>query len=102
MVKQFMMTVVAIMATMSIQAQTDIDLDNEAMYFEIDDMPNAVEWLPAPPDTASTQFVYDITQYIWGKQQRVNADRAQQAVDNAVEEIPEMLEQFSVPFGMEL
>jgi len=85
-----------------IQAQTDIDLDNEAMYFEIDDMPNAVEWLPAPPDTASTQFVYDITQYIWGKQQRVNADRAQQAIDNAVEEIPEMLEQFSVPFGMEL
>ena len=97
-----MMTDVAIMATMSIQAQTDIDLDNEAMYFEIDDMPNAVEWLPAPPDTASTQFVYDITQYIWGKQQRVNTDRAQQAIDNAVEEIPEMLEQFSVPFGMEL
>ncbi len=102
MVKQFMMTVAAIMATMSIQAQTDIDLDNEAMYFEIDDMPNAVVWLPAPPDTASTQFVYDITQYIWGKQQRVDADRAQQAIDNAVEEIPEMLEQFSVPFGMEL
>lgn len=102
MIKKFMMTVAAIMATMSIQAQTDIDLDNEAMYFEIDDMPNAVEWLPAPPDTASTQFVYDITQYIWGKQQRIDADRAQQAINNAVEEIPEMLEQFSVPFGMEL
>jgi len=97
-----MMAVAAIMATMSIQAQTDIDLDNEAMYFEIDDLPNAVEWLPAPPDTASTQFVYDITQYMWGKQQRIDADRAQQAIDNAVEEIPEMLEQFSVPFGMEL
>ena len=35
MAKQFMMIVAAIMATMSIQAQTDIDLDNEAMYFEI-------------------------------------------------------------------
>ena len=72
------------------------------MYFEIDDMPNAVVWLPAPPDTTSTQFVYDITQYMWGKTQRLNTERANQAIDNAVEEIPEMLEQFSVPFGMEL
>ena len=102
MTKNFMMTVAAILATMSVQAQTDIDLDNEAMYFDIDDLPNAVVWLPAPPDTTSTQFVYDITQYMWGKQQRLNEERAQQAIDNAVEDIPEMLEQFSVPFGMEL
>ena len=100
--KRLMMTVAAIMATMSILAQTDIPLDDEAMYFDIDDMPNAVVWLPAPPDTTSTQFVYDITQYLWGKQQRLNEERALQAIDNAVEEIPEMLEQFSVPFGMEL
>jgi acid phosphatase (class A) len=100
--KQLMMIVAAIMATMSTLAQTDVPLDNEAMYFDIDDMPNAVVWLPAPPDTTSTQFVYDITQYLWGKQQRLNQERAQQAIENAVEEIPEMLEQFSVPFGMEL
>lgn len=97
-----MITVAAILATMSVQAQTDIDLDDEAMYFDIDDLPNAVVWLPAPPDTASTQFVYDITQYMWGKEQRLNKERAQQAIDNAVEDISEMLEQFSVPFGMEL
>lgn len=102
MVKQFMMTVAAIMATMSIQAQTDFALDNEAMYFDIDDLPNAVVWLPAPPDTTSTRFVYDITQYMWGKQQRLDEARAQQAIDNAVEEVADMLEQFSVPFGMEL
>ena len=30
-----MMTVATIMATMSLQAQTDIDLDSEAMYFDI-------------------------------------------------------------------
>ena len=97
-----MMTVAAILATMSVQAQTDIDLDDEAMYFDIDDLPNAVVWLPAPPDTTSTKFVYDITQYMWGKEQRLNKERAQQAIDNAVEDISEMLEQFSVPFGMEL
>ena len=102
MVKRFIMTVAAIMATMSLQAQKDIDLDNEAMYFEIDDMPNPVVWLPAPPDTTSTKFVYDITQYMWGKQQRTDEDRAQQAINNAVEDIAGMLEQFSVPFGMEL
>ena len=85
-----------------IKAQGDIPLDEEAMYFEIDDMPNAVVWLPAPPDTTSTQFVYDITQYMWGKTQRLNTDRAQQAINNAVEEIDEMAEQFSVPFGMEI
>ena len=100
--KYFMMTVAAIMATMSLQAQTDIDLDSEAMYFDIDDLPNAVVWLPAPPDTTSTQFIYDITQYMWGKQQRLDEERAQQAIDNAVEEVSDMLEQFSVPFGMEL
>ena len=100
--KHFMMTVAVMMATMSIHAQTDIDLDNEAMYFDIDDMPNAVVWLPAPPDTTSTQFVYDITQYMWGKQQRLDVERAQQAIENAVEEVSDMLEQFSVPFGMEL
>ncbi len=44
------------------------------------------------PDTTSTKFVYDITQYMWGKEQRLNKERAQQAIDNAVEDIYEMLE----------
>ena len=85
-----------------IKAQGDIPLDEQAMYFDIDEMPNAVVWLPAPPDTTSTQFVYDITQYMWGKTQRLDSARAQQAIDNAVEEIDEMAEQFSIPFGMEI
>lgn len=85
-----------------IQAQGDIPLDEDAMYFDIDEMPNAVVWLPAPPDTTSTKFVYDITQYMWGKTQRLDSVRAQQAIENAVEEIDEMAEQFSVPFGMEI
>ena len=86
----------------SANAQGDIPLDENAMYFDIDDLPNAVVWLPAPPDTTSTRFVYDITQYMWGKEQRLDEDRAQQAINNAVEEISEMAEQFSVPFGMEI
>ena len=102
--KIFLMTIALLfgLAPAAWAQGTDIDLDNEAMYFEEDDMPNAVVWLPAPPDTTSTQFVYDITQYMWGKTQRLDEERAQQAIDNAVEEIAEMLEQFSVPFGMEI
>jgi acid phosphatase (class A) len=100
--KTLLMAIATVMVAMSAHAQGDIDLDNEAMYFEIDDMPNAVVWLPAPPDTTSTKFVYDITQYMWGKTQRLDQDRAQQAIDNAVEDISDMLVQFSVPFGMEL
>ena len=100
--KLFCLTAIIIAFSGITKAQGDIPLDEEAMYFDIDDMPNAVVWLPAPPDTTSTQFVYDITQYMWGKTQRQDSARARQAIDNAVEEIDEMAEQFSVPFGMEI
>ena len=96
------MTAAVLTISGTVSAQTDIPLDEQAMYFDKDEMPNAVVWLPAPPDTTSTQFVYDITQYMWGKAQRLDSIRAQQAIDNAVEEIDEMAEQFSVPFGMEI
>ena len=92
----------AAMTTLSTQAQTDIPLDDEAMYFTSDELPNAVNWLPAPPEPNSTQFAYDLTQYMWGKGERMNEERAQQAIDHEVSEIPDMAEQFSKPFGMEI
>ena len=92
----------ATMATLSTQAQTDIPLDDEAMYFDIDELPNAVNWLPAPPEPNSTQFAYDLTQYMWGKGEWMDEERAQQAIDHEVSEIPDMAEQFSKPFGMEI
>ena len=42
--KILLLSVVAMMATLSTQAQTDIKLDDEAMYFEIDELPNAMNW----------------------------------------------------------
>lgn len=86
----------------TIQAQTDIPLDESAMYFDKNELPDATVWLPAPPDTMTTQFVYDITQYMWGKTQRLNEKRAQQAIDHVVVNIDEMAKLFSVPFGMEI
>lgn len=100
--KILLLTVAAAIATLGAQAQTDITLDDEAMYFEIDDLPNAVNWLPAPPEPNSTQFAYDLTQYMWGKGERLNEERAQQAIDHSVTDMGEMAKQFSVPFGMEI
>lgn len=100
--KFLLLSVAALMATFSSQAQTDIPLDKEAMYFGIDDLPNAIKWLPAPPEPNSTQFAYDLTQYMWGKGERQNEERAQQAIDNGVVDMTDMVIQFSKPFGMEI
>ena len=100
--KILLLSVAAAMATLGTHAQTDITLDDEAMYIEIDDLPNAVKWLPTPPEPNSTQFAYDLTQYMWGKGERLNEERARQAIDNSVIDMGEMALQFSEPFGMEI
>ncbi len=99
--KQWMLAAI-LFASINVSAQTIVPLDENAMYFTVDELPDATVWLPAPPDTLSTQFVYDVTQYMWGKTQREDPQRAQQAIDNVVVDVAEMAEQFSVPFGMEI
>ena len=99
--KLWMLAAILIIGT-NVSAQTIVPLDENAMYFTIDELPDATVWLPAPPDTLSTKFVYDVTQYMWGKTQREDPQRAQQAIDHVVVEAAEMAEQFSVPFGMEI
>lgn len=48
-----------------------------------EDMPNAVIFLPAPPDTASAAFAYDKAQYRWGLGQRKDSVRCAIAVSDA-------------------
>lgn len=71
-------------------------------YVEADALPNALNFYPAPPDTMSPQFIYDISQYMWGKTMRQDSARAALAVAQAVETIEEMAALFSEPFGMEI
>ena len=71
-------------------------------YVEADALPNALNFYPAPPDTMSPQFIYDISQYMWGKKMRQDSARAALAVAQAVETIEEMAKLFSEPFGMEI
>lgn len=100
--KILLLTVAVLTATLGTQAQTDITLDEDAMYFTIDELPNAINWLPAPPEPESTQFAYDLTQYMWGKGERLNEERAQEAINNSVVDMTDMAVQFSKPFGMEI
>jgi acid phosphatase (class A) len=71
-------------------------------YVEADALPNALNYYPAPPDTMSPQFIYDISQYMWGKSMRLDSARAALAVAQAVETVEEMAAMFSEPFGMEI
>lgn len=71
-------------------------------YVEADALPNALNFYPAPPDTMSPQFMYDISQYMWGKKMRQDSARAALAVAQTVETVAEMAKLFSEPFGMEI
>lgn len=48
-----------------------------------EEMPDAVIFLPAPPDTASAAFVYDKAQYHWGLEQRKDSARCAVAKSDA-------------------
>ena len=72
------------------------------MYLTVEEVPNAVYWLPAPPEPGTSQFVHDINQYYWGKAQRLDSARAQKAIDEVVFETADMVKLFSPAFGMEI
>lgn len=72
------------------------------LYLNEKEVPNAVYWLPAPPEPGSSQFMYDISQYYWGKEQRDDSLRAKKAIREAAYEIKDMVPQFCDAFGMEI
>ena len=71
-------------------------------YVKAEALPNALNFYPAPPETTSVQFMYDISQYMWGKSMRADSARAALAIAQAVETVAEMAKLFSEPFGMEI
>ncbi len=62
---------------------------------------NSLTLLPAPPDTASAQFQYDIAQYEWGKSMRYT-ERGDQAAADAHVDGPHVPMSFSEPFGIDI
>ena len=49
-----------------------------------EEMPNAVNFLPAPPEKGSAAFDYDQSQYRWGVEQRKNKERCAVAMSDSV------------------
>ena len=45
-------------------------------YLTIDDMPDLVQCLPAPPAPGSAEFALDVQRYEWGKKQRLDPEQA--------------------------
>lgn len=90
------MTLAALMVTMNITAQDVIP------YFTIDELPNLINCLPAPPDTTGTEFYYDIMQYMWGKEQRLDSEREAIARRDAVWSFDNLFAEFNVPFGLKI
>ena len=75
---------------------------NAKAYIPVEQLPDLIQCLPAPPAKDSPAFQYDKQRYKWGKQQRKNAARADMAKRDAVWTDEALMAELSVPFGMEL
>ena len=93
------MTVAALLATMSVNAQ-----DNTIQpYFELNQMPNLLEIMPAPPSFDSPEFANDVVRYGWGKQQRLDEDRVALAIADAEwDDLTKLFLQWKDAFGLEI
>lgn len=69
-------------------------------YLTPDQLPNMVNWLPAPPTEGSAAFAYDEAQYQWGKEQRNDKARAALAIAHASIDPAKICEHFSEAMGM--
>lgn len=70
-------------------------------YFTVPQMPNALHYLPGPPDVHSMRYAYDTSQYQWGKRMRPTP-RGEQARLDAEYSIDRMAVIFSDAFGVEI
>ena len=73
---------------------------SQERYFTEEQLPDLVNCLPAPPDTQSVAFAYDITQYMWGKAQRLDPERADMAKRDAVWSYKALLDEYIDAFGL--
>ena len=74
----------------------------QEVYFTTEQLPDLIQSLPAPPDSLSHGFAYDVMQYQWGKAQRPDSARAEMAKRDAVWSYEALLNELAVPFGLAL
>lgn len=73
-----------------------------AKYFTMDQMPDLVRSLPAPPAFGSPEFAYDSLRYFWGKEQRKDPVRAAIAERDAKWQLDTVFTTFNGAIGLEL
>ena len=79
----------------------DIIAQEEAQqYFTVDELPDLTHVLPPPPDSTSAAFALDVVRYMWGKEQRLDPERASIAISDAEYSLNYLIRVFSGPFGM--
>ena len=100
--KQSQLISVLMLAVLMLSGMISYAQDASQMYLTAEEVPDAVYWLPAPPAPGSSQFMYDISQYYWGKEQRKDTLRAQKAIRQAAYENKDMIPIFSEVFGIEI
>ena len=97
--KLFLMAVVAMMATVNVNAQDE----TVKPYFELDQMPQLIKIMPAPPSFDSPEFANDVVRYGWGKQQRQNKERVEMAIADAEwNDHTKLFAQWKDAFGLEI
>ncbi len=93
-IKPFALSWLAVsMAVMSVFAEP---------YCGVENLPDLVKCLPAPPKPGSADFARDVARYEWGKAQRKDPERAALARRDAVWSFGTVADAFSKPFGMEI
>ena len=95
--KSFVIVLAAIMAAMTINAQNEVQ-----PYLTVDQLPDLIKCLPAPPAFDSPEFANDMMRFTWGKQQRLDPERAEIAKRDAVWSYEALLAEFAVPFGLNI
>ncbi len=95
--KNLLIAMAAIMAALTLNAQEEVQ-----PYFTVDQLPDLIKCLPAPPAFDSPEFANDMMRFSWGKQQRLNPERAEIAKRDAVWSYEALLAEFDVPFGLHI
>lgn len=94
----FIPIIAAMMAAINVCAQ-----DSTTPYFELNQLPNLLEIMPAPPAFDSPEFANDVVRYGWGKQQRLDENRVALAIADAEwDDHAKLFLQWKDAFGLEI
>ena len=94
--RRILLIVTIVLMAIRVFAQQDVIKP----YLSVQELPNLIKCLPAPPAFNSPEFAYDVQRYQWGKIQRLDPERAAIAKRDAVWSYAALFAEFNIPFGM--